>query len=127
MQLIYKTRRYKCKPTLENLLRTWWTHRNSHDLDAILNHYSDDFELTSPLIKEKLDIEDGTIRGKDGVRQWWQRAIDKYPDLQTEFIEVAESIESIVFIQRISYTDKITVSNFYFNDEGKIRKEIYFH
>jgi hypothetical protein len=58
--------------------------------------------LTSPLIKERLGVENGTIKGKGGVGKWWKRVLDKIPDLKTEFIAFAESIDSVVLVQKIS-------------------------
>jgi ketosteroid isomerase-like protein len=100
---------------------------NAHDLDRILSHYSEDFELTSPLIKKVLNIDDGTLKGKTNVRKWWQQVFEKVPDLQFEFIDIAESVDSMVLVQKSSYNNKIVVSNFYFNEQGQIKKERYFN
>ena len=32
--------------------KEWIESWNSHDIDKILNHYSDDFEITTPMIKK---------------------------------------------------------------------------
>lgn len=46
----------------------WVSAWNSHDLDRILSHYSDDFSMTSPFIAGPLGGEpSGTLRGKDKV------------------------------------------------------------
>ena len=42
----------------------WIESWNSHDLDRILTHYSDDFEITTPMIKIFLGIDTGTLQGK---------------------------------------------------------------
>jgi len=46
----------------------WIESWNSHDLDRILSHYSDNFEFTTPMIKVKLGFEAGTLKGKEVIR-----------------------------------------------------------
>jgi ketosteroid isomerase-like protein len=105
-----------------DLVDSW----NSHNLNNILNHYSDDFELVSPNVKAKLNINSGIIKGKENVRVWWERVLKNVPDLSFEFIDIAESLDSFVLIQKSSHNKKITVSNFFLNVNGQIIKEIYF-
>lgn len=98
---------------------------NSHDLERILSHYSDDFELTSPLIKKVLEIDDGTIKGKKQVRDWWRSILARAPNLHFEFVDVAESVDCKALVQKSSHNNKNVVSVYWFNEEGKIRKEVY--
>jgi ketosteroid isomerase-like protein len=107
----------------QEIVEAW----NSHDLDRILSHYSEDFELHSPLAAKILSIPDGIIFGKENVRVWWQRCLDKVPDLSFEFVDVAEGTKSMVLVQRSSHNNKVVVSNFFLNDKGLICKEIYFN
>jgi hypothetical protein len=100
---------------------------NSHDLERILSHYSDDFELTSPLIKKALNIENGTIKSKALVRTWWESILTKVPDLHFDFIDIAESVDCKALIQKSSHNDKNIVSIFWLNKEGLIEKEVYFN
>ena len=39
----------------------WITSWNTHNLDEILSHYSDDIEVTTPMIKMALGEETGTL------------------------------------------------------------------
>ena len=48
--------------------REWIDAWNSHDLDRILSHYSDDFEITTPMIKVAMGEETGTLKGKKHIR-----------------------------------------------------------
>jgi ketosteroid isomerase-like protein len=58
---------------LPKLIDAW----NSHDLDVILSHYSEDIEITTPMIKMALGEGDGSLKGKDAVADYWRRALDK--------------------------------------------------
>lgn len=109
------------KEIIHALDKTW----NSRDLEKILEFYSDDFELTSPMIKLRLEIEDGTLRGKENVRVWWTRVLTKVPDLSSELISVSEGVDSVCYIFKSSATQSIGSSFYYFDENGKIKKEIY--
>jgi hypothetical protein len=110
------------KQFLADVIDSW----NSHDLEKILSHYSDDFELTSPGIKNILGIDSGTLKDKTNVRKWWRRVLDKVPDLRFELIDIAESADSIAMIYKSSHNNKIVASIFHFNEDEKIKKEIFY-
>ena len=109
--------------TLIHKLDAAW---NSHDLERILDFYSEDFELTSPNIKRHLNLPDGTIKGKACVREWWGKILALHPDLRSELVSVTECIDSVAYAFRSSYTGTVTVSVFSFDERGKIRKEFYY-
>jgi len=58
----------------EDFARDWIESWNAHDLERILGHYADDFEMTSPLIVQRLGITDGKLKGKDAVRPTGRKA-----------------------------------------------------
>jgi len=45
----------------------WLVAWNSHDLESILSHFSDDFEFASPLIAKMVDGSGGMLIGKPAV------------------------------------------------------------
>jgi len=59
----------------------WVESWNSHDLERILSHYSEDVEVTSPLIETVLGPGRLSVRGKKDLRSYWGPALDRYPDL----------------------------------------------
>ena len=60
---------------------------NSHDLDRIMSHYADDFQMTSPFIVTMMNEPTGTIKGKENVRAYWFKALERLPDLHFDLIE----------------------------------------
>src|SRR5438876_10821997 len=59
----------------EAFAREWVDAWNAHDLERILSHYTDDFEMASPLIVERMGVASGRLKGKEafaatGVRGW---------------------------------------------------------
>ncbi|MDH3974749.1 MAG: nuclear transport factor 2 family protein [Deltaproteobacteria bacterium] len=111
------------KPDKNDFAKKWIDSWNSHDLDKILDHYADDFSITSPMIKVALGIDTGALKGKDKIRQYWQAALEKVPHLHFEFIDVTESIDSIAIYYK-SVFDKKAVEVFFFNDSDKVSKVI---
>src|SRR4029079_11650183 len=59
----------------------WIAAWNSRDLECILDHYSEDVEITSPLAESFLGPGRGTVRGKSAARAYWGPALARYPDL----------------------------------------------
>jgi ketosteroid isomerase-like protein len=71
--------------------------RDSHeafrrrDLDAFLAYMDPDVEFTSLV----LEVE-GTYRGHEGVRSWWDNILAVFPDWQPEAVEGREVGERVV-------------------------------
>ena len=62
----------------------WLAAWNAHDLPRILSHYSDDFEMRSPVITQITGRADGCLQGKDAVGACWHKALARFPDLHFE-------------------------------------------
>jgi hypothetical protein len=73
---------------------------NSHDLDRILAHYADDFEMSSPVIVDLMDEPSGRIRGKDKIRAYWAKALQRQPGLHFELIDAFAGTNSLVVYYR---------------------------
>jgi ketosteroid isomerase-like protein len=73
----------------------WIDAWNAHDLERILSHYADDFEMRSPLIVERMGIAEGVLRGKDAVRPYWQQGLDARPPLRFELHDVLVGVDTL--------------------------------
>jgi hypothetical protein len=80
--------------------REWIDAWNSHDLERILSHYADDFEMSSPLIVRIAGEPSGTLRTKDTVGWYWARALRATPDLHFELITTLVGVSSITIYYR---------------------------
>lgn len=103
--------------------KEWIEAWNSHDLDRILTHYSDDVEITTPMIKMALGNDSGSLKGKEAVGIYWRQALIKLPDLHFELIDVAASINSVAVYYK-SVMNKNTIEVMFFNEEGKVNQII---
>jgi hypothetical protein len=74
----------------------WTSAWNSHDLDAILSHYDDSVELTSPVAARLLALQDGKITRKTNLRAYFRRGLEAYPDLHFQLQDVLVGLNSIV-------------------------------
>lgn len=82
------------------LAREWATAWNSHDLEAILAHYEDVVELTSPVAAQLLGRPDGRVVGKVELRAYFQRGLEAYPELRFELEDVLWGLNSLVLYYR---------------------------
>ena len=96
----------------------WIASWNSHDLERILSHFTDDFEMSSPVIVEFMGEPSGTLKGKDAVREYWAKALVRVPDMQFELLEVYAGAGSVVI--RYRGPRGPSAEAFWFNAEGKV-------
>ena len=99
----------------------WIDSWNSHDLDRILSHYTDDFEMKSPLILERVAGSHGCLKGKDQVAAYWSPSVSATPPLQFELIDVLAGIDSITLYYR-SIGRRVVAETLLFDQQGKATK-----
>jgi ketosteroid isomerase-like protein len=73
----------------------WFAAWNDHDLEAILGHYADDVEFVSPFVAILNDDPTGVVRGTDGLRAYFARAFERFPDLRFEPLDVLVGVDSV--------------------------------
>ena len=78
----------------------WIDAWNSHDLDRILAHYAEDFEMSSPLIVERGRDPGGVLRGKAAIRDYWAIGLAVIPPLRFELLDVHSGISQIGILYR---------------------------
>ena len=105
------------------LAQSWVAAWNAHDLQGILSLYSDDFEMTSPYIVQITGEPSGTLRGKPAVGAYWQKALEKFPDLHFESLQVLYSPASVTLVYQ-SNRSGVAAEVFFVNAEGKIVKAV---
>ena len=78
------------------LAEHWVAAWNAHDLEAIMAHYDDAVELTSPVAAQLLGTSDGKVAGKASLRSYFQRGLEAYPDLHFQLADVLCGVNSVV-------------------------------
>lgn len=94
---------------------TW----NSHDLDAIMKLYSDRVELTSPLAAAV--VGDNVVRGKEKLREYFSRGLQKYPNLRFELLNTLRCADSVT-LYFTSISDKPVAEVLFLDKDNKIDK-----
>ncbi len=97
----------------------WVEAWNAHDLDRVVSHYTDDFEMSSPFIASFTGEASGTLKGKAQVRDYWQAALDRMSDLRFELLEVCVGVDSIAIYYN-AVLGKRAVEVFFFDESGKV-------
>ena len=62
--------------------RRYYAAWNRRDLDAILELYADDIEFSSPYIAALGFAPDGVVLGKSVLRLYFEKALERAPELQ---------------------------------------------
>lgn len=99
----------------------WIEAWNSHDLDRILAHYSEAFEMSSPLIAQIMGEPTGTLQGKDSVRAYWEKALKMVPNLHFESIATLTGAGSVVIHYR-GANGRLAAEVFFFGPDGLVQK-----
>jgi hypothetical protein len=99
----------------------WIGDWNAHDLDAILSHYAEELEFTSPLIIERLGRADGTIRSKAELRAYFAVGVAPDSELKFELLDVMRGVTSVALHYRNQAGRTITETMF-FDRNGKVAK-----
>lgn len=105
----------------ESFAREWIESWNAHDLERILSHYSDDFEMTSPMIALVNGGGCGMLKGREAVGAYWARSLQKVPDLHFELREVFVGADSICIAYRAVF-GLGAVEWLSFDEAGKVKK-----
>jgi ketosteroid isomerase-like protein len=84
----------------QRLAREWLDAWNRHDLDAVLGHYADDVEFTSPFAVELAGRADGTLHGIAELRAYFARALAAFPDLRFTDLRVARGVSTVTLCYR---------------------------
>jgi len=106
------------KEQIQKFSEEWIIAWNSHNIDMILAHYDDDFEMSSPAITKLTGEASGVLIEKVAVGKYWAGALEKYPDLKFTLLHALCGANSVALI----YEGVLGLSNevFHFGKDGKI-------
>lgn len=106
------------KEFAEEFLSDWLESWNAHNLERILAHYTDDFEMNSPVIAQRMGVPSGKLRGKSAIGEYWGAALKAYPDLRFELQAVYVGMNSIT-VQYHSSVSGNVCETFIFGESPK--------
>ncbi len=98
----------------------WVAVWNSRDLNRILPHYADDFEMASPYIAEVVGEPSGVLKGKGAVAAYWAKALARLPSLHFELHSILVGAESLVIYYK--GVNGMVAEFFCFDSSGRVNK-----
>ena len=108
------------KSWAQHFAAEWIAAWNAHNLERVLAHYSDDFEMRSPLIVELMGVDSGTLKGKSAIRPYWEKGLAAYPSLQFELHCVLIGVDTIAIYYRSTPKSRMVAEVLKFGDDGQI-------
>jgi hypothetical protein len=109
------------KTFAERFAADWIDSWNAHDLDRVLAHYADDFEMSSPVIIQIAEEPSGVLRGKAAVAAYWRKALDLIPDLHFELISILAGVSTITLYYR-GARGRLAAEVFHFDARQKVSR-----
>jgi ketosteroid isomerase-like protein len=101
----------------EEWVRSW----NAHDIEAVLDHFSDDVVFTSPVAARVVPESGGVVRGKAALRDYWTAALSQQADLQFEVIGVYSGASTLVINYR-NHRGQLVNEVLTFDGDGLVRE-----
>lgn len=109
------------------LAHAWLAAWNRHDLDAILAHYAGDVVLTSPLVVRRLGKADGTLRGRDELREYLDIGLRSVEDLHFTLHQVLTGVDGVTVLYARE-NGALVADVMVLNSEGLVRRaRVFYH
>ncbi len=105
------------KEFAQDWLEAW----NQRDIERVLSHYTEDFEMSSPFIVQIMGESSGTLKGKEKIRAYWTKALERVPNLHLELLSTLIGTQSITLYYR-GVGGKLSAEVFHFGPDKKITK-----
>ena len=113
------------KTFAEQFANEWIDAWNNHDLNRVLAHYTDDFEMSSPVIVQIAGEPSGTLKGKDVVGWYWSKALAFIPDLHFDLVATFIGVNSITLY--FEWKRGLSAEVFIFDPDRKVTKAYAHH
>ncbi|AWI25414.1 nuclear transport factor 2 family protein [Flavobacterium pallidum] len=113
----------------ENIARQWFDAFNSHNLDKLLSLYDDNAEHFSPKLKIRKPETNGFVSGKHALRDWWQDAFERLPELHYKATSLTANNERIFmeYIRIVPGEENMLVAEVLEVKSGKIVASRVYH
>jgi ketosteroid isomerase-like protein len=108
-------------PDPNSYAEQWVQAWNAHDIEAVLDHFSDDVVFTSPVAARVVPDSGGVVRGKAALRDYWTTAISQQANLHFELIGVYTG-ESTLVINYRNHRGQLVNEVLSFGADGLVRE-----
>ena len=115
------------KEFAEDFAAEWMAAWNSHDVDRVLSHYTNDFTIYSPTALAIVQESKGFIAGKENIRRYWLTALSKAPDLAFELLGLFTGVHGIALHYINTASNKTVTEVMNFNENLKVIQVLVYH
>ncbi len=102
----------------------WVADWNKKDVEAVLAHFTDDCLFVSP--KAAAIVGDGRVEGKDALRDYWTRAVAKFPKLEFRLEDAVWNAEArtlfVIYEARLDGGGTRALEVMRFDTDGKVER-----
>lgn len=92
---------------------------NTHDLKRIFSHFTDDFEMTSPLIVQRMNVPSGRLKGKNAIHPYWSQGLASTPNLHFDLEGVLVGVNSVAILYRSVTAGRAVIELLEFDDDER--------
>lgn len=103
----------------EAFAEEWIAGWNAHDLERVLAQYTEDFEMTSPLIVQRMGIANGKLKGKEAVRSYWGQGLAATPQLHFNLLEVIIGVNALAIVYESITASRTVIEYIEFDDQRR--------
>lgn len=107
----------KASQFAEEWIEAW----NSHDLNRIVAHYSDDIIFSSPLVASVGGVATGSLCGREVLGVYFQAALSRFPSLRFELRTVFHGTDALTIIYK-SVNDLLAAETMVLSDDFYIER-----
>jgi len=114
---------------LQSIAFKWFDAFNAHNIEQLLSLYDDHAEHFSPKLKIRKPETNGFVRGKSEMREWWQDAFNRMPDLQYKVTSLTANDDRVFveYLRVVSGEENLMVAEVYEVKDGKIIASRVYH
>ncbi|MCC7230271.1 MAG: nuclear transport factor 2 family protein [Fimbriimonadaceae bacterium] len=102
----------------EQMAKAWTEAWNTHDLDALMEHYAENVVFHSPFVKLLQVKGETTVCGKTALREYFRRGMEAYPHSRFQLHRTGVGVDSIV-MNYISVNGMLANELHVLNEDGK--------
>lgn len=113
----------------EEIALKWFAAFNSHNLEDLLALYHDQAEHFSPKLKIRRPETKGLVTGKAALRDWWQDAFERLPELHYKVTSLTANNDRVFmeYIRQVPGEEDMLVAEVLEIKEGKIVASRVYH
>lgn len=113
----------------EEIALKWFAAFNDHNLEDLLALYHDEAQHFSPKLKIRRPETKGLVKGKEALRDWWQDAFDRLPELHYEVTSLTANNERVFmeYIRQVPGEEDMLIAEVLEIEEEKIVASRVYH